>query len=77
MLKRVMRLECVSCVPRVFLHAIVACVACGTELLDVLGIKIRVAMLVRESTYTRSSHGSCRRSALRYLPRTRVQDTHY
>ena len=49
MLKRVMRSECVSCVPRVFLHAIVVCVACGTELLDVLGIKIRVAMLVRDT----------------------------
>jgi hypothetical protein len=46
MLKRVMRSECVSCVPHVFLHAIVVCVACGTELLDVLGIKIRVSTLV-------------------------------
>jgi hypothetical protein len=36
MLKRVMRSECVSCVPRVFLHAIVVYVACGTEILDVL-----------------------------------------
>ena len=78
MLKRVMRSECVSCVPHVFLHAIVVCVACGTELLDVLGIKIRVAtLIVRESTYLRSSHGSRRRSASRYLPRTRVRDTHY
>jgi hypothetical protein len=34
--------------------------ACGTEILDVLDIKIRVAMLVRESTYLRSSHGSRR-----------------
>ena len=59
---------------RVFLHATVAC---STELLDVLGIKNRVAMLVRESTYLRSSHGSRRRSASRYLPRTRVRDTHY
>ena len=66
MLKRVMRSECVSCVPRVFLHAIVVYVACGTEILDVLDIKIRVAMLVRESTYLRSSHGSRRRSASRY-----------
>jgi hypothetical protein len=65
---------CVSCVLCVFLHATVAC---GTELLDVLGIKYRVAMLVRESTYLRSSPGSRRRSASRYLPRTRVQDTHY
>jgi hypothetical protein len=65
MLKRVMRSECVSCVPRVFLHAIVVCVAYGTELLDVLGIKIHVATLVRESTYLRSSHGSRRRSASR------------
>ena len=39
---------CVSCVLRVFLHATVAC---GSELLDVLGIKYRVATLVRESTY--------------------------
>jgi hypothetical protein len=51
---------CVSRVLCVFLHATVAC---GTELLDVLGIKIRVAMLVRESTYLRSSHGSRRRHA--------------
>jgi hypothetical protein len=77
MLKRVMRSECVSCVPRMFLHASVVCVACGTELLDVLGIKIRVAMLVRESTYLRSSHGTRKRSASKYLPRTRVRDTHY
>ena len=68
MLKRVMRSECVSYVPRVFLHAIVVYVACGTEILDVLDIKIRVATLVQESTYLRSSHGSCRRSASRYLP---------
>jgi hypothetical protein len=72
-----MRSECVSCVPRMFLHASVVCVACGTELLDVLGIKIRVAMLVRESTYLRSSHGTRKRSASKYLPRTRVRDTHY
>jgi hypothetical protein len=65
---------CVSCVLCVFLHATVAC---GNELLDVLDIKIRVATLVRESTYLRSSHGSLRRSASRYLPRTRVRDTHY
>jgi hypothetical protein len=51
---------CVSRVLRMFLHVTVAC---GTELPDVLGIKIRVAMLVRESTYLRSSHGSRRRSA--------------
>ena len=77
MLKRVMISECVSCVPRVFLHASAVYVACGIEILDVLDIKIRVATLVRESTYLRSSHGSRRRSASRYLPRTRVQDTHY
>jgi hypothetical protein len=41
-----MRSECVSCVPRVLLHAIVVYVACGTEILDVLDIKIRVATLV-------------------------------
>jgi hypothetical protein len=41
MLKRVMRLDVCSCVLRVFLHAIVAC---GTEILDVLGIKNCVAM---------------------------------
>ena len=35
---------CVSCVLRVFLHATVAC---GTDLLDVLGIKISVATLCR------------------------------
>ena len=77
MLKRVMISGCVSCVPRVFLHASVVYVACGIEILDVLDIKIRVATLVRESTYLRSSHGSRRRSASRYLPCTRVQDTHY
>jgi hypothetical protein len=77
MLKRVMILECVSCVPRVFLHASVVYVACGIEILDVLDIKIRVATLVRESTYLRSSHGSRRRSASRYLPRKCVRDTHY
>ena len=77
MLKRVMISECVSCVPRVFLHASVVYVACGIEILDVLDIKIHVATLVRESTYLRSSHGSRRRSTLRYLPRTRVRDTHY
>ena len=47
MLKRVMISECVSCVPRVFLHASVVYVACGIEILDVLDIKIRVATLVR------------------------------
>ena len=77
MLKRVMRSECVSCVPRVFLHASVVYVACGIEILDVLDIRIRVATLVRESTYLRSSHGSRRRSASRYPPRTRVRDIHY
>ena len=77
MLKRGMRLGCVSCVHRVFLHASVVYVACGIEILDVLDTKIRVATLVRESTYLRSSHGSRRRSASRYLPRTHVQDTHY
>jgi hypothetical protein len=69
--------KCVSCVPRVFLHASVVYVACGIEILDVLDIKIRVATLVRESTYLGSSHGSRRRSASRYLPRTRDRDTHY
>ena len=77
MLKRVMRSGCVSCVHRVFLHASVVYVACGIEILDVLDIKICVATLVRESTYLRSSHGSRRRSTSRYLPRTRVRDTHY
>ena len=74
MLKRMMISDVCSCVLHVFLHATVSC---GTELLDVLDIKIRVATLVRESTYLRSSHGSRRRSASRYLPRTRVRDTHY
>ncbi len=77
MLKKVMISECVLCVPRVFLHANVVYVACGIEILDVLVIKICVATLVQESTYLRSSHGSRRRSASRYLPRTRVRDTHY
>jgi hypothetical protein len=72
MLKKLMISECVACVPRVFLHASVVYVACGIEILDVLDIKIRVATLVGESTYLRSSHGSRRRSASRYLPRTRV-----
>ena len=56
---------CVSCVPRVFLHASVVYVACGIEILDVLDIKIRVATLVRESTYLRSSHGSHMRSCFK------------
>ena len=43
--------ECVSCVPRVFLHASLVYVACGIEILDVLDIRIRVPTLVRESTY--------------------------
>ena len=77
MLKRMMRSECVSCVPCVFLHAIVVYVACGAKILDVLDIKIRVATLVRESTYLRSSHGSHRRSGSSYLLCTRVRDTHY
>ncbi len=69
-----MRLDVCSRVLRMFLHATVAC---GIKILDVLGIKIRVATLVRESTYLRSSHGSRMRSASRYLPRMRVRDTHY
>jgi hypothetical protein len=80
MLKKVMISECVSCVPRVFLHAsvVLVYVACGIEILDVLDIKICVATLVRESTsYLRSSHGSRMKSASRYLPRTHVRDTHY
>jgi hypothetical protein len=77
MLKKEMISKCVSCVPRVFLHASVVYVACGIEILDVLDIKICVATLVRESTHLRSSHGSRRRSASRYLPRTCVRDTHY
>ncbi len=76
MLKKVMISECVSCAPRVFLHASVEYVARGIKILDVLYIKIRVATLVRESTYLRSSHGSRMKSASRYLPRTRVRDTH-
>ena len=43
MLKRVMRLDVCSSVLHMFLHATIAC---GTELPDVLGIKILVAMLV-------------------------------
>jgi hypothetical protein len=35
MLERVMRSGCVSCVPRVFLHASVVYVACGIEIVDV------------------------------------------
>jgi hypothetical protein len=77
MLKRVTRSGCVSCVPRVFLHASAVYVAFGIEIHDVLDIKICVATLVRESTYLRSSHGSRWRSASRYLPRTRIRDTHY
>jgi hypothetical protein len=34
--KKVMISECVSCVPRVFLHASVVYVACGIKILDVL-----------------------------------------
>ena len=43
---------CVSRVPRMFLHVTVAC---GTELPDVLGIKIRVAMLVRVGSFGSST----------------------
>jgi hypothetical protein len=63
MLKRVMRSEvCVVCV----LHVS----TCDRSVwyrvtFDVLGIKYRVAMLVRESTYLRSSHGSRRRSCFK------------
>ena len=72
MLKRVMISGCVSCVPRVFLHANVVYVACGIEILDVLDIKIRVATLVRESTYLRSSHGPCMRSCFK-IPATHAR----
>jgi len=64
----------IGCALRVFLHATVAC---GTEILMWRNIKNHVATCVRESTYLCSSHGSRRRSASRYLPRMRVQDTHY
>ncbi len=57
---------------RVFLHA---CAACGIELLDVLGIKICVATLVRESTYLRSSHGSRMRSCFKIPAHARAQDS--
>jgi hypothetical protein len=50
----------IGCALCVFLHATVAC---GTEILMWRNIKNRVATLVRESTYLRSSHGSHRRSA--------------
>jgi len=56
----------------VFLHA---CAASGTVNLDTEEHQNRAAMLVRESTYMRSSLGSRRRSASRYLPRARVQDS--
>jgi hypothetical protein len=49
----------IGCVLRVFLHVTVAR---GTKILMWRNIKNRVAMLVRESTYLRSSHGSRRRS---------------
>ena len=75
MLKRVMRLDVCSRVLRVFLHATVAC---GTEILDVFGVKNWVAMSLYESLLTYvAPDGSRRRSASRYLPRTRVRDTHY
>ena len=53
---------CFMCASRVSTCSVVY-VACGIEILDVLDIKIRVATLVRESTYIRNSHGSRRRSA--------------
>ena len=55
MLKRVMRSECVSCVPRVFLHAIVVYVECGTEILDVLDISF-VWLRLYESLLTYVAH---------------------
>jgi len=47
----------------------------GTENLDAEEHQNRAATLVRESTYMRSSPGSRRRSASRYLPRARVRDS--
>ena len=51
-----MRSECVSCVPRVFLHAIVVYVACGTEILDVLDIKIHDTNSLRMHVEIRDAH---------------------
>ena len=47
--------ECVSCVPRVFLHASVVYVACGIEILDVLDIKFEWLRLY-ESLLTYVAH---------------------
>ena len=55
MLTRVMRSECISCVPRVFLHASVVCVACGIEILDVLDIRFEWLRLY-ESLLTYVAH---------------------
>ncbi len=67
-----MRLDVCSRVFRMLLHATVAC---GTEILDVFGVKNWVAMsyVLYESLLTYvAPDGSRRRSASRYLPRTRV-----
>ena len=47
--------ECVSCVPRVFLHASVVYVAHGIEILDVLTIKF-VWLRLYESLLTYVAH---------------------
>ena len=47
--------ECVSCVPRVFLHASVVYVAYGIEILDVLNIKF-VWLRLYESLLTYVAH---------------------
>jgi hypothetical protein len=47
--------ECVSCVPRVFIHASVVCVACGIEILDVLDIRFEWLRLY-ESLLTCVAH---------------------
>ena len=48
--------ECVSCVPRVFLHASVVCVARGIEILDVLDIKFVWLLRLYESLLTYVAH---------------------
>jgi hypothetical protein len=50
-----MILECVSCVPRVFLHASVVCVVCGIKILDVLDIRF-VWLRLYESLLTYVAH---------------------
>ena len=63
-----MKSECVSCVPRVFLHASVVYVACGIKILDVLDVRF-VWLRLYESLLTYVAHMD--------LVGDPLQDTHH